>query len=199
MIIGHKAEEVKETIGDGVTYALQAEQLGTGHAVMQALDFVGDEGEIIILNGDVPLITGETIEKMLKFHRKKRNAATVLSALVDNPFGYGRIVRDESKHFVKIVEQKDATDEEKRIQEINSGMYVFEADRLKEALSQITNNNTQNEYYLTDTIEILLQGGHNVDALAITTPDDILGVNSREQLAEVTAIMKRRTRSEEPV
>ncbi|MGL4799456.1 MAG: bifunctional UDP-N-acetylglucosamine diphosphorylase/glucosamine-1-phosphate N-acetyltransferase GlmU [Cellulosilyticaceae bacterium] len=192
MIVGHKAEEVKEAIGEGVSYALQAEQLGTGHAVMQAIDFIGDEGEVIILYGDTPLITGETIEKMLAFHRKKRNAATVLSALVDTPHGYGRIVRDESKQFVKIVEQKDATDEEKLIKEINGGMYVFEAPLLKYALSKITNTNNQKEYYLTDTIEILLEAGHNVDAIAITTPDDILGVNSREQLAEVTAIMKRR-------
>lgn len=195
MIVGHKAEEVQETIGDGVSYALQKEQLGTGHAVMQAMDFIGEEGEIIILYGDTPLITGETIEKMLAFHRKKHNAATVLSAIVDNPHGYGRIVRDESKHFVKIVEQKDATDEEKRIGEINGGMYVFEAKLLKYALGKITNNNQQNEYYLTDTIEILLEAGHNVDAIAITTPDDILGVNSREQLAEVTAIMKKRINS----
>lgn len=192
LVVGHKAEEVMETFGDSVEYALQKEQLGTGHAVMQALDFIGDEGEVLILYGDTPLITAETIEKMLAFHRKKKNAVTVLSAIVDNPTGYGRIVRDESKHFVKIVEQKDATDEEKRIGEINGGMYVFEAAHLKSALSKITNNNKQKEYYLTDTIEILLQEGYNVDAIAIMNPDDILGVNSREQLADATTIMKKR-------
>lgn len=192
LIVGHKAEEVKEAIGDQVVYGLQTEQLGTGHAVMQAMDFIGDSGEVLILYGDTPLITGETLEKMLAFHRRKKNAATVLSAIVDEPTGYGRIVRDESKHFVKIVEQKDATDEEKRICEINGGMYVFEASLLKFALSKITNNNNQKEYYLTDTIEILLNAGHNVDAIAITNADDILGVNSREQLAQTTNIMKDR-------
>ncbi|MGL4738000.1 MAG: bifunctional UDP-N-acetylglucosamine diphosphorylase/glucosamine-1-phosphate N-acetyltransferase GlmU [Cellulosilyticaceae bacterium] len=192
LIVGHKAEEVKQSIGDQVIYALQSEQLGTGHAVMQAMDFIGDDGEVLILYGDTPLITGETLEKMLAFHRRKKNAATVLSALVDEPTGYGRIVRDESKQFVKIVEQKDATDEEKRICEINGGMYVFEAGLLKFALSKITNNNNQKEYYLTDTIEILLHAGYNVDAIAITNADDILGVNSREQLALTSNIMKNR-------
>lgn len=192
LVVGHKSEEVMKTFGDTVKYALQAERLGTGHAVMQAMDFIGDGGEILVLYGDTPLITAQTIEKMLAFHRKKKNAVTVLSALVDDPTGYGRIVRDESKHFVKIVEQKDATDEEKRITEINGGMYVFEAKHLKSALSKITNNNKQQEYYLTDTIEILLHEGYNVDAIAIMNPDDILGVNSREQLAQATAIMKQR-------
>ncbi|MEG0318940.1 MAG: sugar phosphate nucleotidyltransferase, partial [Niameybacter sp.] len=192
LVVGHKAEEVMTTFGDTVQYALQTEQLGTGHAVMQAIDFIEDEGEVLVLYGDTPLITVGTIEKMLAFHRKKKNAVTVLSALVEDPTGYGRIVRDESKHFVKIVEQKDATDEEKRICEINGGMYVFEAKLLKFALSKITNNNVQKEYYLTDTIEILLDEGHNVDAIAIMNPDDILGVNSRAQLADATAIMKQR-------
>ncbi|MBP3911562.1 MAG: bifunctional UDP-N-acetylglucosamine diphosphorylase/glucosamine-1-phosphate N-acetyltransferase GlmU [Niameybacter sp.] len=192
LVVEHKSEEVMKTFGDTVKYALQAERLGTGHAVMQAMDFIGDDGEILVLYGDTPLITAQTIEKMLAFHRKKKNAVTVLSALVDDPTGYGRIVRDESKHFVKIVEQKDATDEEKRITEINGGMYVFEAKHLKSALSKITNNNKQQEYYLTDTIEILLHEGYNVDAIAIMNPDDILGVNSREQLAQATAIMKQR-------
>ncbi len=192
LVVGHKSEEVMKNFGDTVKYALQAERLGTGHAVMQAMDFIGDDGEILVLYGDTPLITAQTIEKMLAFHRKKKNAVTVLSALVDDPTGYGRIVRDESKHFVKIVEQKDATDEEKRITEINGGMYVFEAKHLKSALSKITNNNKQQEYYLTDTIEILLHEGYNVDAIAIMNPDDILGVNSREQLAQATAIMKQR-------
>lgn len=192
LVVGHKSEEVMKVFGDTVKYALQRERLGTGHAVMQAMDFIGDEGEILVLYGDTPLITAQTIEKVLAFHRRKRNAVTVLSALVDDSTGYGRIVRDESKHFVKIVEQKDATDEEKRIAEINGGMYVFEAQHLKFALSKITNENKQQEYYLTDTIEILLHEGCNVDAIAIMNPDDILGVNSREQLAQATAIMKQR-------
>lgn len=192
LIIGHKAEEVKKVMGDNVTYAMQKEQLGTGHAVMQAIDFIPDEGEIIILYGDTPLITGETIQEMLDFHRNNKNAATVLSAIVEDSTGYGRIVRSAEGKFARIVEQKDASEEEQKILEINGGMYVFEAQLLKFALSKLTNNNVQKEYYLTDTIEILLDAGHHVDAIAITKTEDILGVNSREQLAELTSIMKNR-------
>lgn len=192
LIVGHKAEDVKKALGDGVSYALQQEQLGTGHAVMQALDFIGDEGEVLILYGDTPLITGATLEKMLTFHRQNDNAVTVLSAEVDNPQGYGRIVRNNSSQFVKIVEQKDATEEESLIKEINGGMYVFEAKLLKLALSKLTNDNVQREYYLTDTLEILLKEGYKVDAIIADEMEDILGVNSREQLAEVTELMKKR-------
>ncbi len=192
IVVGHKAETVKEKLGEAYTYALQTEQLGTGHAVMQAMSFIPDEGEMIVLYGDTPLITGETINEMLAFHRRKQNAITVLSALVDNPTGYGRIVRDAQGAFMKIVEQKDATIEEQAIQEINGGMYVFEAGKLKEALGKLTNDNIQQEYYLTDTIEILLAEGCSVDAIAITHTEDILGVNSRTQLAEATALMKQR-------
>ncbi len=199
MIVGHKAEEVRQTVGEQVGYALQSEQLGTGHAVMQAVDFIGDTGEIIILYGDTPLITGKTLEEMLTFHRTQKNGATVLSAIVEDSFGYGRIVRNESGQFTKIVEQKDANESEACIKEINGGMYVFEAALLKDALSKITNDNKQKEYYLTDTIEILLKEGHTVDAIAISEIDDILGVNSREQLAQTTAIMKTRINTQHMV
>lgn len=192
VIVGHRAEEVQKALGDTVHYALQQEQLGTGHAVIQAIDFIEDTGEVLILYGDTPLITGVTLEKMLSFHRENKNAATVLSAFIENPTGYGRIVRSEEHTFTKIVEQKDATEDEKKIKEINGGMYVFEAGLLKYALSQLKNDNVQNEYYLTDTLEILLAEGHKVDAIATADADDILGVNSREQLSEVTDLMKKR-------
>jgi len=192
IIVGHCAAEVEETLRDAATYVLQKEQLGTGHAVMQAIDFIGDNGEVLILYGDTPLITGETLEKMLTFHRENKNGATVLSAVIDNPTGYGRIVRSANHAFTKIVEQKDATKSEMEIKEINGGMYVFDAALLKYALSQLTNNNVQSEYYLTDTLEILLSKGYKVDAVQADHADDILGVNSREQLAEVTEIMKQR-------
>ena len=192
LIVGHKAEEVQKYFSDKVSYALQKEQLGTGHAVMQAGDFIDDEGEVLILYGDTPLITGQTLKKMLDFHRLNKNGATVLSAVVAEPAGYGRIVRNERNEFVKIVEQKDASVAEEKIQEINAGMYVFEAGLLKYALSQLTNHNVQKEYYLTDTLEILLSKGYRVDAVATDSVNDILGVNSRVQLAEVTEIMKER-------
>ena len=192
IIIGHKAEDIKAKLGDGMTYVLQKEQLGTGHAVMQAKEFIEDADEVLILCGDTPLITGETLEKMLTFHRNQKNALTVLSAIIDNPTGYGRIVRDEQGHLLKIVEQKDANEAEKQIKEINGGMYVFSGKLLNDALSKITNNNAQNEYYLTDTIEILRNEGHLIDAIATDEVDDIAGVNSRLQLAQVTEVMKKR-------
>lgn len=192
LIVGHKAEEVKKQMGDSLTYVLQEEQLGTGHAVMQAKDFIGEQAEVLILSGDTPLITGDTLKALLNFHRDHKNAVTVLSARVENPTGYGRIIRDESGHFTNIIEQKDATELEKRVQEINGGMYVFEGKLLKEALSKITNDNAQKEYYLTDTIEILLKSGERVDAFMAACEEDILGVNSRMQLAQTSTIMQER-------
>ena len=192
LIVGHKAEDVKEALGDRVSYVLQKEQLGTGHAVMQAMEFIESADEVLILCGDTPLVTGDTLKGMLEFHHANKNAITVLSALIEDPTGYGRIVRDGNGNLVKIVEQKDATEEEKTINEINGGMYAFDAKLLKYALSKLTNNNVQNEYYLTDTIEILLKEGHRVDAIATQQADDIAGVNSRVQLAAVTEVMKKR-------
>lgn len=192
LIVGHKAEDVQKTLGDNVSYVLQKEQLGTGHAVMQATEFIKDADEVIILCGDTPLITSDTLSKMLEFHHQNKNAATVLSAYMKDPTGYGRIVRDSSNKLVKIVEQKDANEQEKAICEINGGIYTFNGPLLIEALSKLTNNNVQKEYYLTDTIEILLAEGHLVDAVAIDECDDIAGVNSRVQLSQVTQVMKRR-------
>lgn len=192
LIVGHKAEDVKAKLGERVSYAMQIEQLGTGHAVMQAVDFIENADEVIVLCGDTPLITKETLQVMLDFHREKQNAITVLSTLMDDPTGYGRIVRDEKGSLLKIVEQKDASEAEKAIQEINGGIYTFDGKLLKYALSKLDNNNVQGEYYLTDTIEILLSEGHRVDAIAIEESDDIAGVNSRLQLASTTAVMKRR-------
>ncbi len=192
IIVGHKAEDVKAALGEQVSYALQEKQLGTGHAVMQALTFIEDADEVLILCGDTPLITGKTLEMMLDYHRENKNAATVLSAIIEEPTGYGRIVRDTQDKLLKIVEQKDASEEEKAITEINGGMYIFDAKLLSYALSKLTTNNAQNEYYLTDTIELLLQEGHQVGAIATGEADDIMGVNSRQQLEVVTRIMRQR-------
>lgn len=192
LVVGHKAEDVKAKLGDTVSYVMQTEQLGTGHAVMQATDFIEGADEVIVLCGDTPLITKETLQSMLDFHRKNKNAITVLSAIMEDANGYGRIVRGEAGHLVKIVEQKDATEEQKAIKEINGGIYTFDGALLKEALSSLNNQNAQGEYYLTDTIEILLAKGHRVDAVVVEAADDIAGVNSRVQLAETTEVMKNR-------
>lgn len=192
VVVGHQAEDVKNAIGNDVEYAVQEEQLGTGHAVMRAGNFIPESGEVIVLYGDTPLITGESLKQMLQFHREKKNAVTVLSAIVGDPNGYGRIIREEDGSFMKIVEDKDATDKQKGINEINGGMYIFEGPLLKYALTKINNNNEQKEYYLTDAVGVLLSEGYNVDAIAVSDSYDILGVNSRTQMAEVTAIMKAR-------
>lgn len=192
VVIGHKGESVKNAIGDFVTYALQAEQLGTGHAVMQADAFIEEEGDVLILFGDTPLITGKTLSSLIGFHRQEKNAVTVLSAIVEDPTGYGRIIRDQSGTFMKSVEHKDASGEERSVREINSGMYCFRARELKQALKEITNHNAQGEYYLPDALAIIKEKGMRVGALAAEVHEDILGVNSRIQLAQAADIMRRR-------
>ena len=192
-VVGHKAETVKEVLGDVCKFALQAEQKGTGHAVMQAIDVIkNSKGEVVILNGDTPLITAETINKAIEYHKNNGNQATVITAILDDATGYGRIVRDNDGSVLKIVEQKDAIKEEKKINEVNSGMYVFDAQSLVYALDKITPNNAQGEYYLTDTLEILLSAGKKIGGYAISDNDEIRGINDRVQLNEAEKIMQKR-------
>lgn len=192
-VVGHKAETVKEVLGDVCEFALQAEQKGTGHAVMQAIDVIkNSKGEVVILNGDTPLITAETINKAIEYHKNNGNQATVITAILDDATGYGRIVRDNDGSVLKIVEQKDASEEEKKINEVNSGMYVFDAQSLVYSLDKITPNNAQGEYYLTDTLEILLSAGKKIGGYAISDNDEIRGINDRVQLNEAEKIMQKR-------
>ena len=193
LVVGHKADMVKEVAGKDVKYVLQKEQLGTGHAVKCASEFIGKEGITMILCGDTPLITGATLKRLVKKHVEEKNAITVLSAELDDPAGYGRIIKDSWGKFVKIVEQKDATLEEQRVNEINSGMYVFDSAILNKALAKLTNDNAQGEYYLTDTIEIVKsEGWGEVETLVVDNEDEIKGVNSPEQLKEAEEILKNR-------
>ncbi len=201
VIVGYRADEVKASIhnvysnqADGendIAYTLQEEQLGTGHAVKCASEFIGIDGDVMILCGDTPLVTGETLKKALDGHRLKKNGVTVISAVLDNPFGYGRIIRDDNG-LSKIVEEKDADECEKQVHEVNSGMYIFKADALLAALSLISNDNAQGEYYLPDTIEIIKHMGLRVDAIPMDNVDEIRGVNTLEQLAEAEKIMQNR-------
>ena len=190
VVVGHQAEDVKKALGNQVSYALQKEQLGTGHGVMQAIDFIPDTGDMIVLYGDTPFVTGEILENMLKTHQDHNNGATILSAVLDNPAGYGRIVRDENKRVIQIVEQADTTDEEKQINEVNGGVYIFKSKALKDALLKACHNNGQKEYDLLDVIEVLQQEGYVVDAIVASHSDDILGIDSTTQLAQGTLIMK---------
>ena len=193
-VVGHMREQVQEVLGDSVKYAYQDELLGTGHAVMQAAPFLeGKKGKVVVLYGDVPIIRPETLKKLIEKSVTSKEYATLLTAIYENPTGYGRIIKDNWGKFVKIVEQKDATLEEQRVDEINSGIYVFDSAILSKALGKLTNDNVQGEYYLTDTIEIVKSEGLGEVATMIVSDDnEIKGVNSPEQLEEAEEILKAR-------
>lgn len=192
-IIGHGAEQVQAQLGEKTLYALQEEQLGTAHAVMQAKEILnGREGVTIVVCGDTPLIRHETMEALLKHHKASAAKATILTVMADDPTGYGRVVRNENNHVEKIVEHKDATDEERKIQEINSGTYCFDNKKLFEVLNRVTNDNVQGEYYLPDVIEILKKDGEIVTAYQADEFEETLGINDRVALSEAERIMKKR-------
>lgn len=193
VVIGHKGEEVEAAIaGDGISVAWQREQKGTGHAVMMAESIIADDDDILILYGDTPLMRGETLQSLLAIHRAEGNLATVVSALVENSDGYGRIIRNQNNGFAKIVEHKDATEEERAIPEINTGIYVFSGVELKKSLGKLQNHNAQGEYYLTDCLELILADGKQVGVVVAEDEQEFFGVNSRVQLAEAGKIMKNR-------
>ena len=192
LIIGKGAELVKAKTGNrNVSYSLQEEQLGTGHAVKCALDFLkGKEGTVAVLCGDAPLITEETIKRLFKEHDQNNNKVTLLSSILDDATGYGRIIRDGSE-VIKIIEHKDCNEEELKVKEMNAGVYCFDIVALLEALDKLSNNNSQGEYYLTDVIEILKGQGKRVGAV-VTNFEETMGVNSRAQLAQVEHELRKR-------
>lgn len=193
LVVGYKQEVVCSSImHKDVTFTLQPEQLGTGHAVKCAREFLGDSGRTMILFGDTPLITADTLSRLAQYHEEHGDAVTVLSALVDDPAGYGRIIRDAEGRFVKSVEHKDATEKERESHEINSGMYLFDTVQLKEALDGLRPDNAQGEYYLPDTLEIIKEKGLRADAFMLESPEDITGVNDQEQLAAAADIIAKR-------
>ncbi len=193
VVIGHGAELVRELVGSRARIALQAEQLGTGHAVLQAADTLKDfTGTVMILCGDTPLLEAEELKKFYAEHVKSGAAATVMSAMMEDPFGYGRILRDDNGDVAGIVEQKDASEEQKLIKEINTGNYCVEAPLLFEVLRTLGNNNAQGEYYLTDVLAKLRAMGKKVGGVVTADSEMIMGVNSRRQLAEAESVMRRR-------
>lgn len=193
VVVGHKAEEVQAGIAcRKAAFALQKEQKGTGHAVMMAADFIEDSKDILILYGDTPLVTKEGLYHLAETHREAGNSVTVVSAILDDPTGYGRILRGADGGFEKIVEHKDASQEEKGIKEINTGIYIFNGKALREALQKLDNRNAQGEYYLTDCLESLLRDGGKVGVVTAEDAGEFFGVNSRVQLAEAAAIMRGR-------
>ncbi len=192
-VVGHKREQVQLVLGDTVKYAYQDEMLGTGHAVLQAEKFLKNKnGKIVILNGDVPIIRPETIKKLIKKSIDNKEYATLLTAIYNNPNGYGRIIRDIGGNIKEIIEEKDATEEQKKIKEINSGIYCFDIQELLKALKKLKPNNSQGELYLTDVIKIMNDEGLKTGAVIVEDNTEILGVNDRMQLELLTKILKMR-------
>lgn len=182
-VIGYKGDLVKESLLDRVQYAWQHEQLGTGHAVMQAEESLSDfRGKVVVACGDVPLISSTTFKKMISLLDDDESKAVVLTMEVDNPTGYGRIVKETSGAFLRIVEEKDADDEIRKIKEVNTGTYVFDKDFLFDGLKKIDKNNAQGEYYLPDALEHVIDSGFTVKTLKLDDPVEGTGVNTREEL-----------------
>ena len=192
-IVGHRAEIVRAELSkhSDVEFALQAEQKGTGHAVMMCQEQLrSHHGSVLVLAGDTPLLKRESLESLLKTQEEQRAACVIGTAITDANFGLGRIIRDSRGHFEKIVEEKDATSDEKQVREINTGCYAFDSQGLLASLDQIRPNNTQSEYYLTDCPRVLKQEGRTVVALQAFDMVEALGVNTREQLAQVTRTLQ---------
>jgi len=193
IVIGHQADAVRRELeGERVEYVLQERRLGTGHAaLMSEGSFDGFTGTIVVLNGDTPLLRPRTIERLVAFHRSEGASATVLSAEIDDPAGYGRIVRDERGQFMRITEHKDANDSIRAIREINSGIFCFESVDLFSALKRVGRRNLQGEYYITDVMEILHGEGKRVAVFTCDQREEVLGINTVEQLRAAERLMKR--------
>jgi len=195
VIVGHQAEAVEQFVKENYTNAsctLQTPQLGTGHAVSMVCDQLENfDGEVIILCGDTPLVTEDTLKEFVNYHRNKKSDLTVMSALFDDPTNYGRIIRDGEK-LNSIVEEKDASQAQKKIREVNAGIYCLNWQKIKPAFSQLTSNNSQGEYYLTDIISWAVKGGLNTNAYILKNNEEIFGINSKAHLAEATKMLNRK-------
>jgi len=196
VIVGYHGEKVKQYINSQpyahkIEYALQMEQLGTGHAVKQTFPLLKDfDGDALILCGDVPLLNSETLKSLIDYHDGISADVTVLSAVAENPAGYGRIIRDENENFLAIIEQKDAQPDQLLIQEINSGVYLVDCKMLYEALGGVNNSNAQGEYYLTDIIKIISADGGKVAATPVQDFNEIIGINTADDLAFVQKLIE---------
>lgn len=199
VVVGHQAAEVEAAVrkvvdDDSVEFVLQSQQRGTGDAVMAAREsLAGAESTLIVLSGDVPLIRAETLKQFLEHHQSSGAVASLLSTRLENPTGYGRVIRDESGEFARIVEQKDASDAEKEVKEINAGFYCFDSRKLFEALERVEPQNAQGEYYLTDVPGILHAENQRVSVFFHRDAREISGINTRAELAEFENLMRRQT------
>jgi len=190
VIVGHGREDVEAHINNRAEIVVQTEQLGTGHAVMQAMPYLEGEKNVLVLSGDQPLLKSETLNELVKLHQTQGASATVLTAYVEQPFGYGRIIK-EGESLVKIVEEKDATPDERKTKEINTGTYCFKGSALRDALTKITTQNAQGEFYLTEVFDVLLKHEEKILTYCTVNSQEALGINSRSQLAEAEGIVRR--------
>src|SRR5215212_8591635 len=195
-IVGHQAEEVEQAVlaevGELASFVIQEKQRGTGDAVESARSLLeNSDSLVLVLSGDVPMIRVETLKKLIEYHNSTGAACSILSVRLENPTGYGRIIRDNSGAFRKIVEQRDATDEERQVREINSGIYCFEANDLFRALRKIEPKNEQGEYYLTDVAEIIVASGGTVSVHLHNDAREVYGINTRAELAEFENLLRR--------
>ena len=197
LVVGHGADQVREALASrrGLEFVVQSPQLGTGHAVLQTEPVLsGQSGTALVLYADVPLLQPATLHRLIEHHRASGAAATVLTASVPDPSGYGRIVRDEEGRIARIVEERDGSAEERALGEINSGIYALELEPLFNALHQLATDNAQGEYYLTDLVALYVQSGRRVETLQLDDASEVRGVNSRAELAEMTRVMLDRKR-----
>jgi len=198
VVVGHQAAEVERAVqtevGDQAAFVKQAAQRGTGDAVMAAQAQLKDSSALVlVLSGDVPLIRKETLAQFIERHRISGAVCSILSVRLENPSGYGRIVRDENEHFLRIVEQKDASPDEQKVKEINSGIYCFSARKLFASLKRVEPSNSQGEYYLTDVPHLLLAGGDQVNVYLHCDAREVSGINTRAELTEFENLLRRRT------
>jgi len=192
IVVGFKGDDVIQALGPSFCYVWQREQLGTGHAVMQAEPFLGSfSGKIIIACGDVPLIRPETFRMLISASDDTEVKAAVLTMCVDNPTGYGRIIKNEKGSFLQIVEEKDANPEQKKIREVNTGTYIFDSRYLFQGLKRITNRNAQGEYYLPDVLQYVRESGFDVKTLLLHDAIEGSGINSRDELARLEEHLKK--------
>ncbi len=192
IVVGYKREKVMESF-PGYVFAYQEEQLGTGHAVNSARELLRDyDGPVLVCYGDMPLFTSETYRNAFARHAETGADCTIITGVTDMPLAYGRIIRDEYGSFVTVVEDRDCTPEQKLIRELNVGVYIFDSKKLFEALGSLRNNNAQGEYYLTDAPEIIRENGGKIETYTINDGEQLLGVNTPEELALCEKLLSRR-------
>jgi UDP-N-acetylglucosamine diphosphorylase/glucosamine-1-phosphate N-acetyltransferase len=194
LIVGHEKELVIETVKErDVEFAVQSPQLGTGHAVLQSKPHFKDyEGDILVLSGDVPLLRAETLQELIRIHEEEHPLATLLTTRMEDPTGYGRVIRDSEGFLKQIVEEKDASEEIRKIQEINVGIYIFNARELFHTLPLVKNDNRQGEYYLPDVLKIYVERGEKIAAVLTEDVEETHGINTVEQLKHAEGILTQR-------